>query len=214
MRRHDRILWLIRVTVALSLSSDGFAADLVKLPPINLGTTAFRDGVAGPGTLLQINSGFSRADSFKSGNGNSLPGDNRIDVNAYLLQLAHITKNRLFGGFYGAEVLVPYSNINPDTSLRGLPKQSESGVGDVLLSPFMLQWVRIGLAGYYLNQLSEDKIDGVKQRDSKERVAAFGPGLRYGSNSGFLNLNGFYEFGAENRTQGYRVVLRYAWFFK
>lgn len=309
------LVWPLRLICILLLpvSSQSFSADSVKLPPINLGTTAFRDGMAGPGTLLQITSNNSQADSFRSASGDALPGDNEIQVNSLVLQLAYITRYQLWGGFYGAEILLPYANIDPDTSLPGLPKQREQGVGDLLVSPFMIQWVRdslfgktyfhrlnfifslptgqydsgnqvnpgsnlikfnpyyagtielnpalsasfrfhylwnsrntepvssmnaasiqpgtalhfnyalsylvaprlrLGLAGYYLRQLTEDRIDGVRQVDSRETVVAIGPGLHYRTNNGFFNFNSYFEFDAKNRTEGSRVLLRYAWLFK
>ena len=307
------VLGFCVLLVNLVFAAQVYAADLVKLPPINLGTTAFMDGMAGPGTLVQVSSNLSRVDSFNNDAGDSLPGNNSMDVNVLLFQLAHITNSRLAGGFYGVEVLLPYSDINPDTSLPGLPDQDESGVGDLLVSPFMLQWVgdslfgkryfhrlnlifslptgsydpdndvnpgvnlvkfnpyyagtlelssklstsfrlhylwnsknknppsfmnassiqpgtafhmnyalsyevnpglRIGLAGYYLKQLSEDRIDGIRQEDSEESIIAIGPGLRWSRKGGFFNLNAYVESDAENRVEGTRLLARYAWVFR
>lgn len=311
--RAQRFYLALMIMLSISISSAAEAADRVKLPPVNLGNTAFMDGMAGPGTLLQLSANMSKSDSFQDHNGNPLPGNNQIDVMVYTLQLAHITRTRLWDGFYGVEVLLPFVDIKPDTSLPGLPDLGESGVADIIFSPFMLQWtnselfgkpyfhrlnliftlptgdysatndvnpgvnlvkfnpyyagtlqltpklstsfrlhylwngkntdpnpllnadsiqpgtathlnfamsyavlpdLRLGLAGYYLSQLSEDRIDGVRQQDSKESVSSIGPGLHYRNGDEFFNLNSYYEFNAHNRAEGYRILARYAWLWR
>ncbi|KJK05755.1 MULTISPECIES: transporter [Pseudomonas] len=68
---------------------------------------------------------------------------------------------------------------------------------------------RVGLAGYQLQQVSADRIDGTRQSDSKERVLGFGPGVmyRHGSQSFFANY--YVEQGARNRSEGNQLTLRY-----
>ena len=71
--------------------------------------------------------------------------------------------------------------------------------------------VRVGLAGYYLKQMTNQKIDGRTESGSKERVAGIGLGLTLQHDNGLtLTLNSYVEFGAENRTEGTRLVLRLA----
>ncbi|PND33328.1 phenol degradation protein [Achromobacter pulmonis] len=68
---------------------------------------------------------------------------------------------------------------------------------------------RVGLAGYYLAQTTDDRIDGRRQPGSRERVMGFGPGAMYrkGPQTFFANL--YMESGARNRAQGTQLTLRY-----
>lgn len=68
---------------------------------------------------------------------------------------------------------------------------------------------RIGLAGYYLAQTTDDRVDGQRQSGSRERVLGFGPGAMYrnGQQTFFANL--YMESGARNRAEGTQLSLRY-----
>ncbi|MCY1417886.1 putative MetA-pathway of phenol degradation [compost metagenome] len=68
---------------------------------------------------------------------------------------------------------------------------------------------RIGLAGYQLEQISADRIDGQRQHDSEERVFGIGPGVMYRSGKQSLFANFYAESGARNRSEGDQLVLRY-----
>nr|WP_232289434.1 transporter [Pseudomonas synxantha] len=49
---------------------------------------------------------------------------------------------------------------------------------------------RVGVAGYQLKQISDDRIDGHRQQDSREQVVGIGPGVMYqqGKQTFFANL--------------------------
>jgi hypothetical protein len=68
--------------------------------------------------------------------------------------------------------------------------------------------VRAGLAGYYLKQITNARINGHSVPDSQEQVGAIGPGLLMSGKGLSLYLNAFFEVGAENRPQGTKLVLR------
>lgn len=303
------------LVMALAFPQIGYSQDFLQLPAVNLGDTNFLDGVAGPGKLVQIFANSYHADQFNNANGDSLPGHNDLSSNALVAQFAMITDYKILGGNYGIEVLLPaYAEVDPDTSLPGLPTQTGTGTGNILFSPLLVQWsdsklfglpyqhrlnfvfhaptgdyskhdqinignnywsfnpyyagtlqltekistsfrlhylwneenddpapflgakdtqvgdafhmnfsasyavtpeFRVGLAGYYVNQLSDDKIDGISQENSRESVFAIGPGLQYFSHKyhGIFDLNAYFESDAENRTEGHRVIARYRWLF-
>jgi hypothetical protein len=67
---------------------------------------------------------------------------------------------------------------------------------------------RAGVAGYALQQITDDKVDGNDQVHSKERVFGIGPGFKYKLDTWLLYLNSYYETGAENRPEGVKVVFR------
>ncbi len=68
---------------------------------------------------------------------------------------------------------------------------------------------RVGVAGYHLQQISADRIDGRRQSDSMERVLGLGPGVmyRHGNQNCFANY--YVEQGARNRSEGNQLTLRY-----
>lgn len=68
---------------------------------------------------------------------------------------------------------------------------------------------RVGVAGYHLKQISDDRIDGHKQKDSREQVLGLGPGLMYQQGPQMFYANLYFESEAENRSQGSQLTLRY-----
>ncbi len=66
------------------------------------------------------------------------------------------------------------------------------------------------LCGYYLQQISDNKINGLKVPKTRERVFGLGPGATYFFSRDFVFFGYFYtEFKAINRTQGVSFVLRF-----
>ena len=72
----------------------------------------------------------------------------------------------------------------------------------------VVKGVRLGINGYALQQLTEDKVDGRSQANSEERVFGIGPGIKWSGNGLSLYLNSYFETGAENRPEGTKVVFR------
>ena len=72
----------------------------------------------------------------------------------------------------------------------------------------VLNGLRIGFAGYYLNQITSDKLDGDKRPNSKERVFSIGPGAMFSKDGFFCYANVFFERDAENRAEGMKFSLR------
>lgn len=59
-----------------------------------------------------------------------------------------------------------------------------------------------------LGQLGEDRIDGVRQANSRERVFGAGPGILVQGNAWQVLPNAYKEWGARNRPEGSKIVLR------
>jgi len=73
---------------------------------------------------------------------------------------------------------------------------------------------RGAVAGYYLKQLSNDKVNGNSQADTKEQVFAIGPAVSWAASPNFfLGLKTQWESYAENRTQGNRTTFRMTYKF-
>jgi hypothetical protein len=109
------------------------------LPPVNLGGTSFLDGVAGPSLLLEETVEYYHANRFKDSKGGKIPGDNSLESWLALTHVAYLTKFKILGGYYGVEALLPVVRVDLDTDLgmRG----HQTGLGDLIVSPFILQWV-------------------------------------------------------------------------
>jgi hypothetical protein len=68
---------------------------------------------------------------------------------------------------------------------------------------------RLGLAGYYLKQISPSQIDGNSQINSEEEVFSFGPGCHLMTKNRLqLHFNYYHEFFSKNRPLGDKFVLR------
>jgi hypothetical protein len=120
------------------------AAD-IPLPPVNLGDTNFEDGIAFPGWLAEETIGYYHAGQLKDHLGDKIPGSNKLTSVSATTHLAYISHLRLLDGFYGAEILLPLADVDLDTSFG--PKDRERGVGDLIVSPFILQWTDHKLFG-------------------------------------------------------------------
>lgn len=81
-------------------------------------------------------------------------------------------------------------------------------------SQFLSKQLHVGLVGYAYQQLTGDSGTGATLGDFKSRVFGIGPQVGYlfpvGGMQGYINLKGYYEFGAENRPQGWNAWLTLA----
>ena len=70
----------------------------------------------------------------------------------------------------------------------------------------------VGANGYYLKQITDPRVNGMQLPYSPEQVGAIGPGALWDSGGDFmLCANAYHEFGAVNRTEGNKLVLRLSW---
>lgn len=113
------------------------AAD-ISLPPVNLGDTSFEDGIAFPGWFAEETISYYHAGQINDHQGDKIPGANKLTSVSATTHLAYISHLRLLDGFYGAEILLPLADVDLNTSFG--PKDREQGVGDLIVSPFILQW--------------------------------------------------------------------------
>lgn len=67
--------------------------------------------------------------------------------------------------------------------------------------------LRTGVAGYFLQQISDSRASGRPVPGSRERVAALGPGIFAMIGSTELIANAYWEFAVENRPSGARLNL-------
>jgi hypothetical protein len=177
---------LICVTAAVIAGTAAIpcrAADLA-LPPVNLGDTSFQDGIAFPGWLVETSVIGYHANSFRDANGEDLSGQNRATAVSSLTHIAWISNYKLLGGFYGAEVVIPFAGLDVDTDFG--PNGRERGLGDVVVGPLFIQWSDSTLWGMpYFHRVNFDFIlpTGEYRRNSS---------LNVGSN--VYSFNPYYAF--------------------
>jgi hypothetical protein len=120
------------------LATSGAPAQVV-MPPMNMGGTSFNDGVAGPGILIEPGViEYFHATHFVDANGATIPGRNTVNAWANLLHIGYITTRKIVGGFWGIEILVPIASVDVNTAFG--PKGKASGLGDVVVSPLIIEW--------------------------------------------------------------------------
>ena len=129
---------LIALSGLVALPSTIRAADGVQLPPVNLGDTNFIDGPGYPGWFVEEFLDYYEAGHFDDDLGRTIAGSNKITIASTTTHVAYTTKYKLFGGYYGFEVLVPLVDIDARTSIG--PNSRDRGIGDLTVSPFILQW--------------------------------------------------------------------------
>ena len=289
-----------------------FPALAYEQPSVNLGFTSFVDGgpPAGPGWYFQQYLQWWSADKFTDAGGGHAFGPFRPELDAWisLTQVIYQSDQDLLGGKWGVNVILPLVSL--DLKADGLPLSTNSGVGDLLVGPF-IQWgpvmgdqgprymhrielqmifptgtyssahainagsnffsfnpywsgtvflgprwtastrlhllynarndsppavtgldsfragmavhanfavsyalieqrLRVGLNGFFFEQIQNTKVDGVKASGLKERVWAAGPGMLYSfSQDNHLFLNAYIETAAENRPRGTRLSARW-----
>ena len=120
------------------------------LPAVNLGFTSFLDGgpPAGPGFYFSQYIQRWASEDFKDQNGDGafdqIPVDVGEDLTAWisLTQILYQSdKKILLGGKWGLDVIIPVValDLEYNNSLPGLPQDNGSGLGDILIGPY-LQW--------------------------------------------------------------------------
>jgi hypothetical protein len=98
-----------------------------------------------------------------------------------------------------------YNFINPDLNYK-------NGIDwhiDWAASKFVSKQVHIGLVGYAYQQITGDSGLGATLGDFKSRVLGIGPQIGYlfpaGHMQGYVNVKGYWEFGAEHRPEGWNA---------
>jgi len=184
---------------------------LFGVVPVTANTAGFGDLLVGPAlqwdkeTLLgrpvfqrvesDVTMPTGKYDSTKLAN----PGSNLWNVDTYysfvwLFADKWETSERLWYGF---------NSENPATEV----KPGQRAYVDYAVSREVLPRFRFGAAGYVFRQTTDDKIAGVRQPDSRERVVSAGPGLVYQGRALTFMLSHPIEFLGENRFVGSRTTL-------
>jgi hypothetical protein len=135
------------VVFALMLTlAAGLPVQAYDLPSVNLGFTSFLDGgpPSGPGLYFSQYIQYWTSDEFKDPNGDRLlPTVADEDLKAWISLSQFIYQSDqalLFGGKWGLDVIIPYVGLDFSSNLGAAgPEDNGSGLGDILVGPF-LQW--------------------------------------------------------------------------
>jgi hypothetical protein len=117
------------------------------LPSVNLGFTSFMDGAppSGPGFYITQYLQYYTSDEFKDSNGDDiLPPFANEDLEAWISLTQFIYQSNtevMLGAKWGIDVIVPYVGLDLTygTYMPGFPQDNGSGIGDILVGPY-LQW--------------------------------------------------------------------------
>lgn len=145
------------------------------------------------------------------------PGSNFFSINPYwsgtLFITPKLTSSLRIHYLWNAANDKPGLEYAPGTPFYGVDEiQAGQAIHLNFSAAYMVvpNILRVGINGYYLNQISDTKADGNSIANTREKVFAIGPGAvcHFGTDN-HLFLNIFFEGGAENRPEGTRIGLRW-----
>ncbi len=125
----------------------------VAEPAVNLGDTSFLDGVAGPGIVVEQIGDGAHDGTITGPAGNAVPGAGAVNSISSLTHIAWLSHKQILGGWYGPEVVIAAAHVN-----AGVPGTA-GGLGDITVSPFILQWPEKRILGMPTDQRADIDFD-------------------------------------------------------
>lgn len=138
------------------------------------------------------------------------PGNGLYFINPYWAATFYFTKH--CASSWRLQYI--WSSINKKTKIQ--PGQAIFMNFDLEYEPHHNLWA--GIVGYFLQQITNSKVNGISTPGRKETIVALGPGLYYErdfshDNNLFLFGYLYFEFNAKNRTQGISAISRFMYHF-
>ncbi len=136
-------------------------------------------------------------------------GANLVSFNPYYaatwVPLPRLEVSTRLHALYNFEHRDPYDRLQAERAQPGRALHA-----NLAFSVEVAEGLRLGIAGYALKQVSDDRLDGESLAHSREQVFAVGPGLKFRTGTWSAYLHAYREFEAENRPQGGKAVFRLA----
>ncbi len=95
--------------------------------------------------------------------------------------------------------------INPKTGKETSLKPGQEFHFDYALGYSPVKWLRLGITGYYYQQITDDEIDGKDVENNRGKAFAIGPGVKVDYKRFMFVLKAQREFGVKNRPSGKNV---------
>ncbi|MGB9716005.1 MAG: SphA family protein [Thermodesulfovibrionales bacterium] len=94
-----------------------------------------------PGTYFIDYFLYYHADEFNNGSGENVDEDFDLDAVVNVFRFIHITKHKIFGGYWGMHMFIPivYQEVSVGTP-GGIISDTQTGIGDIIVDPFILSW--------------------------------------------------------------------------
>ncbi|MGW5960349.1 SphA family protein [Methylorubrum populi] len=143
------------------------------------------------------------------------PGSNYFSFNPYVAGTLFLTPDWTVSARF--HYLWNAGNDRPNVGFG--PTVFSTQAGQALHANFASEFsvtkeLKLGVNGYWLQQISDTLANGVAVPGRRERVFALGPGALWALNKdNFLFFNAYYEFGAQNRPEGQRYTMRWVGHF-
>jgi hypothetical protein len=103
------------------------------------GAEDFMSGAVPPPGYYFINYfTYYSADEFKDSDGDELIPGFDLNATANVFRFLYVTKQQIFGGYWGVHMFVPLVNL--EVTLPPLGEQGRAGLGDIIVDPFILSW--------------------------------------------------------------------------
>jgi hypothetical protein len=121
----------------------------------------------------------------------TLVASKKLEISARLHYLWNSTNHEPFAGF-------GLKSVQPGQALHQ----------NFAVSYEVAKAVRVGMNGYALEQITDNRLSGISQPGSLERVLSLGPGMEFHLEKSFwIYLNSYFEWEVRNRPQGMLYVL-------
>ncbi len=149
---------------------------------------------------------FYTADKFMDSSGKNAIPNFDLKVTANVFRFLYVSKTQIFGGNWGAHVLIPIVKVDVELPIGS---QNKTGLGDIIVDPFILSWhfknwhFVTGIDIYIpTGQFDKNRLANVGRNYwTFEPIFAF----TYLSDSGFdVSCKFMYDFNTKNRDTNYR----------
>ncbi len=91
-----------------------------------------------PGTYLLNYFQFYSSDRLVGNNGERIAPGFKLNVVADVIRMVHVTKQEILGASWGMHAFLPI--VYMDVNVPGRGKDHRTGVGDIIVNPFILGW--------------------------------------------------------------------------